>query len=122
MDMRSHVQVVAWLHIALGVLGVLGAGIAFLAIAGGGLLSGELEAIAVTGTVAALVAGFIFLISVPGIIAGVGLLTYRPWARMLTLVVAVFELLNVPLGTALGIYTFWVLLNERTKPLFSPAY
>ena len=120
--MRSHVQVVAWLHIGLGALGIMGAGIAFLAIAGGGLLSGELEAIAVTGTLGILIAGFVFLISVPGIIAGVGLLKYRPWARMLTLVVAAFELLHVPFGTALGIYTFWVLLNERTKPLFSPVY
>ena len=121
-DMRSHVQAVAWLHIGLGLLGILGAVVIFLTIAGGGLLSGELEAIAVTGTIATVVATFIFLISVPGIIAGWGLLKYRPWARLLTLVVAVFELLNVPFGTLLGVYSFWVLLNERTKPLFSSAY
>lgn len=122
MDRRSHVQVVAWLHIGLGALGVLGAIVVFLTIAGGGLLSGELEAIAVTGTVATVIAIFIFLISVPGIIAGVGLLRYASWARVLTLVVAVFELLNVPFGTLLAIYRFWVLLNERTRPLFSPGY
>ncbi len=45
-----------------------------------------------------------------GIIAGVGLLQSQPWARILTLVVGFISLLNVPIGTALGVYTLWVLL------------
>ena len=45
-----------------------------------------------------------------GVVAGWGLLERRPWARMLTIVLGCFGLLEVPFGTVLGIYTLWVLL------------
>jgi zinc ribbon protein len=47
-----------------------------------------------------------------GFAAGWGLLQRERWARMLTLVLAFVSLLSVPFGTALGIYTLWVLLPE----------
>jgi hypothetical protein len=42
-------------------------------------------------------------------VAGFGLLNRRPWGRMLTIVLAVLALFKFPFGTALGIYTLWVL-------------
>jgi len=42
--------------------------------------------------------------------AGWGLLQRESWARMLTLVLSFFALFHVPFGTALGIYSLWVLL------------
>lgn len=39
----------------------------------------------------------------------------RPWARNLALVLAAFNLLLLPLGTALGLYTLWVLLHEGVR-------
>src|SRR4029077_21224156 len=45
-----------------------------------------------------------------GLAAGAGLLQRAPWARILALVVGFIALLNLPFGTALGIYTIWVLL------------
>jgi len=45
-----------------------------------------------------------------GFLAGWGLLQREPWARMLTIVLAFFALFHIPFGTALGIYTLWVLL------------
>lgn len=53
--------------------------------------------------------------AVIGIIAGWGLLERQPWARMLTIVLGFFNLLDMPLGTALGIYTLWVLLPARSE-------
>lgn len=50
-----------------------------------------------------------------GIIAGWGLLERQPWARMLTIVLGFFNLLDMPFGTALGIYTLWVLLPARSE-------
>src|SRR5262249_39518931 len=47
-----------------------------------------------------------------GFAAGWGLLQREPWARMLNLVLSFVSLLNPPFGTALGIYTLWVLLPE----------
>lgn len=49
-----------------------------------------------------------------GFFAGWGLLQRESWARILALVVGFLALLNVPLGTALGIYTLWVLLPGQS--------
>lgn len=45
-----------------------------------------------------------------GIIAGWGLLERQPWARTLAIVMGCFNLIDMPFGTALGVYTLWVLL------------
>jgi hypothetical protein len=50
-----------------------------------------------------------------GIIAGWGLLQHEEWARVFALVVGFLALLNVPIGTALGIYTLWVLLPSQSE-------
>jgi hypothetical protein len=43
-----------------------------------------------------------------------GLFERESWARMLGLVLGFLGLLRFPLGTALGIYTLWVLLPEES--------
>jgi zinc-ribbon domain len=45
-----------------------------------------------------------------GFLTGYGLLQREPWARILALIFGFLSLFNVPFGTALGIYTLWVLL------------
>jgi ABC-type spermidine/putrescine transport system permease subunit II len=55
------------------------------------------------------------LMAVTGFLAGFGLLERRPWARSLTIVLAVIALLHPPFGTALGIYTLWVLLPTESE-------
>jgi hypothetical protein len=50
------------------------------------------------------------LFGIAGIIAAWGLFERRPWARVLTIILAFITLFRFPLGTALGIYTLWVLL------------
>jgi hypothetical protein len=54
-------------------------------------------------------------VSAIGLIGGIGLLTRAPWARTLTLVAGFIELLNIPFGTALGIYAIWVLLSTGSE-------
>jgi hypothetical protein len=49
-----------------------------------------------------------------GFFAGWGLLQREEWARVVALVVGFIALLNVPIGTALGIYTLWVLLPTQS--------
>jgi hypothetical protein len=43
------------------------------------------------------------------LVAGYGLLNRRPWGRIVAIVAAILALIKFPLGTALGIYTLWVL-------------
>jgi uncharacterized membrane protein (DUF2068 family) len=51
-----------------------------------------------------------------GFIAGWGLLQHESWARILALVLGFISLFtNIPFGTALGIYTMWVLLSSDSE-------
>jgi uncharacterized membrane protein (DUF2068 family) len=51
-----------------------------------------------------------------GFIAGWGLLQPESWARILALVLGFISLFtNIPFGTALGIYTMWVLLSSDSE-------
>lgn len=43
------------------------------------------------------------------LLVGYSLLTRRPWGRVLAIVFAILSLIKIPFGTALGIYTLWVL-------------
>jgi hypothetical protein len=116
--MQTHIKILGWLYIILGALGILAAGFVVLLVAGGGLISGDRTAITVTMIVSLVIGGFLVLVSAPGIVAGIGLLNYQPWARILTLVLGILNLPGFPTGTALGVYTLYVLLDEETSHLF----
>jgi hypothetical protein len=51
-----------------------------------------------------------------GFSAGWGLLHFEPWARVLAVVLAFLILfINIPVGTAVGVYTMWVLLPGESE-------
>lgn len=112
--MRQHVTLLGAFLIAHSALSLLLAMILFISIAGGGMLSGDATAMAITGTLAAVLGGFFVLLALPGLIAGIGLLRGKKWARVLGLIVCILSLVNIPLGTALGIYGIWVLTRDET--------
>jgi len=131
--MEKHVTVVGALHIGFGILGILAAMVVFGVViivfagtVGPGVLSGDREALAILTAigsgVALLLSGvalLLVLLSVPGIIGGIGLLKRKPWARILVMILAAFDLMNIPIGTAVGVYTFWVLVQDETVGLFA---
>lgn len=117
-NMEEHVKILGILYIAFSALGLVAALIVFFAVTGGGLISGDDTAIMVTSIVGASVAGLLVLLSAPGIIGGMGLMKKQPWARILVLVLGFINLINIPFGTALGIYTIWTLTNKETEQLF----
>ena len=122
--MEQHIKIVAILNIILGALGLCIA--LFVLVFFGGLagLAGaqtdpEAEVgAAVLGAIGGIAALVVAALSVPGLIAGIGLLNYKPWAQTLTIIVSALHLLNIPFGTALGIYGLWVLLKDETKAFF----
>lgn len=71
------------------------------------------------------VAAYLLFKAIIGIISGFGLLQHADWARILTLILAFLDILHVPFGTALGIYTIWALLAkgaaEDYRSLPAPA-
>lgn len=120
MEMEKHLTILSVGLIALGVVGIGAAIVVFVVIAGGGLISGDGTAMMITASVATALAVFLAVVSLPSVIAGIGLMQRANWARVLTLIIAAMNLLNIPVGTALGVYAFWVLLNDKVTPLFVP--
>ena len=57
----------------------------------------------------------LLLTAILGLITGWGLLQRERWARTLAIVMGCFSLVNMPFGTALGIYTLWVLLPAASE-------
>ena len=68
--MQKHVTILAWLYVVFNIIGVMVAFLLFALIFGGGLISGDSEAIAITAIVATVLAFMLSLFSVPGIIWG----------------------------------------------------
>jgi hypothetical protein len=116
--MQHHVKILGWLYIVYAAIIDVVALILFAILGGAGAISGDRQAFFVTSAVGVGIAALLFAISIPGILAGIGLLKYQQWARILELVLAVLHILSFPLGTALGIYAFWVLTNPQVTPLF----
>ena len=113
--MKTHIQIVAALHIALGALSVIGAIVLFACLGLAGTIvvtQGEQGVAGILGLIAVVICGLLVLLGLPGIIGGWALLTERRWGRPLVLVLGVLALINIPIGTAVGIYTLWALLSD----------
>lgn len=132
-QLQTHVPIVGWLIIARSVLGMVGGLIAFALIMAGGVFLTDFgsavrdpEAVRVFATVtslitftAVLIGALVFGLAIPGLIAGIGLLAGKPWARVLGVIVSVLGLLNFPIGTLIGGYAIFVLMQDATTSYFA---
>ncbi len=120
-SLETHFTILAALHIAASVLLLLGAAIVFLAVTGTGMFVDDPAAARILVPLGTLLALFLAVLSVPGLAGGIGLLRRQPWSRIVLLILGAINLVNIPFGTALGIYTFWVLLQDEAKDLLAPV-
>ena len=123
--MDTHVKVLAFLYIIFGALGTMvGLGLmallSFIGVAGAASDPDAWIAIPILGITGAALGVFMLILSLPGIVAGIGLLKFRPWARILTIVLSALNLMNIPFGTIVGIYGLWVMLSDEGARLFAP--
>jgi hypothetical protein len=119
MERDRHVTVIAILMIARGGLLLFLGLIGFIVLTGIGVISGDSTALGVLGLIG-LVAIFVMtFVGLPSIIAGIGLLRRKEWGRILALIVGFISLIDIPFGTALGIYCILMLMDEEGKRLFS---
>lgn len=123
--MAQHVKILGILHIIFGGLGVLGA-IAMLFLFGGisALVAADNSADSLTAIpILSMIGGFLFIfiliISLPALLIGIGLVQFRPWARIGGIILSAVDLLGFPFHTALGIYGLWVLLSRETEQMFA---
>jgi hypothetical protein len=76
-------------------------------------------AIPVLGFAGMALAAFLGIFALPSLITGYGLINYRSWARVVGIVLSAISLINIPIGTVVGAYGLWVLLNSETERLFN---
>lgn len=124
--MRKHVELVGVLYFVWGSLFVL-IGVAFLALAFGSAAiatSSEGDRSFAAGITAATFAGLAAVSLIWGLVHiwdAVAVRHCRELGRAIAMVLAVLNLFLLPVGTALGIYTLWVLTQDETRPLFESA-
>ena len=116
--MDKHITLVGVLHIVWHSLAVGFGFLAFTILTLAGRLSCEPEAIRILGIVGWVILVFVTLLAIPGVIGGIAVLKRKSWGRILTMVVSIFDLLDIPVGTALGAYSLWVLLHDDTIAIF----
>jgi hypothetical protein len=117
--MQQHLHILGILHIVYASLSLLTFVVLSLVFGGLAFLSGA-EILRGLFAVIVLIVGFLLLLlAVPQIIGAIGLLTHKPWSRILMIIVGALHLMSVPFGTALGIYTFWVLTKEESIRILS---
>ena len=123
--MASHVRALAILQIVYSSLGLLLAIIVFVLFGGIAAIVGfnasvddSVVAVPILAVIGGIASSVLMVLSLPRLIAGIGLLKYQNWARILTLVISVLGLVDMPIGTALGVYGLWVLTHREASPFF----
>ena len=117
--MEKHINVVAALQIGLSIFTLLMVVLSYTILNLIGGFIDEPNSKMVLSIVSDVIAAFLVIVSIPGLIAGLGLYRRKEWARILTLVISVIALFNFPFGTAIGIYSIWALVQPETVAAFN---
>lgn len=124
--MQTHVKVLGVIYLVVGVCMLIGAAFLFVTIGGvAGIIGATADqpdatiAISILGLAGAALVAFLTLLAVPSLIAGYGLLYFKSWSRVVGIVLSAIFLIKFPVGTVIGAYGLWVLLNKETERLFN---
>lgn len=119
--MRSHVNLLGILQLTWGGMGLL-LGVSLLLLAGGAVAIARTTPDPFTAAFTALLfVVFATALALGGWAnawTGRAIRQHRPQGRTGALILAVMNLFVLPFGTALAIYTFWVLLHNEARALF----
>ena len=123
--MQTHVKVLGVVYLAVGACMLILALFLFLTMGSvAGIVGATAEpqdaaiAIPVLGLAGTALAAMLGIFSLPSLITGYGLVTFKSWARIVGIVLSAVSLINIPIGTIVGAYGLWVLLNKETERLF----
>jgi hypothetical protein len=127
--MTRHVDLLAVFYLSWGALAlVAGMGILVLALGALAVITSAERAALGPDLAAGLTVSIFFLFAAGALLwggmhllTGLALRRHRSWARLVGMGLAVLNLFFLPLGTALAVYAFWVLLSEQTRRQFEPG-
>jgi len=120
MKAESHVSLVGILHLVHSGLLLLIGLFLFGLFTGIGILSQDEDAMLVLGIIGTVAVTIIFFLSVPSIIGGIALLRHARWSRIFMIIIGALKLIDIPFGTALGVYTIYALLRPDVIALLDP--
>lgn len=112
--MDIKIRILGWIHVALGGIGL----IAGLALCAGLWFSPDAASVEAFFYVTPVILLLAIFMLIPGLVGGIGLLRLQPWARILIIMLSGLELLSFPIGTVLGGFGLWVLLDRQVKDQF----
>lgn len=116
--MRTHITVVGLLFVVHGCFLLLPA-LIFLGFMGG--MSEHMPGIpGFALSLGAIFMAAFALIALLNLVAGIGLLARKRWARTLGIAAAILTLFNFPVGTIIGAYALWVLFHSDTVAELEP--
>jgi hypothetical protein len=116
--MEKHINVIAALRIGYTILHLLLGALIYTILFFVVDFADDQEAETILMIVANVIIVVIVVLSIPGIIAGIGLFKRKEWARILTLILSVLDLFNIPIGTAIGAYSIWALVQPEVVEQF----
>jgi hypothetical protein len=117
--MKKHVTVVAAIQIGFAILGLIATVVIFFVMDfAKSQVGGDNTAEMVLSFLSVSLPILVGSLSTLGLVGGIGLLAYKPWARYIVIVVNALGCLNIPIGTLKGVYSLWVLLQDETVKLF----
>lgn len=132
--MRDHIKIlgilnIVWssISIAIGLIVLLAFGGMAGFIAAAGFTSRDsTNSSLVVAPFMAIVGVFIVLmicvVSLPALIAGIGLIKFKPWSRVLGIIMSILHLFSIPVGTALGVYGLWVLFQPEARQVLEGSH
>ena len=117
MDLDQHLRALGIAHIVYSCLLLIPAAIVFGVLTTVGMFSGDHQAAQILPLIGTSVGAFLFILAIPGLLAGYGVLSKRSWGLPVALVVGLLNILCFPFGTALGGYSLWVFTksNEQSR-------
>ena len=118
---RTHQKIIGAIFIAYGAINLLGG---IIMLAAGNIVSvvvDEMEVVQLVTIFSRLLGSTLVITSVPGIIAGIGYIQEKDWARNIGLIMGIVYLIFIPIGTVIGIYTIW-LSSQRVIKEKEPVY
>ena len=117
--MDKHIKILSYLFIGFSAFAFIACFFIFLIFAGimsfVSIQEQSADPMFVVGGIGFVFMTIILIATLPGFIAGIGLLKSKPWGRALAIIMAIIFLVAVPVGTIIGIYALWVLLNDEAK-------
>jgi hypothetical protein len=117
-ELQQHITILGWLYLVGYAFFLLIGAFVFTLLTSIGAVSGDEQAMMILSLVGTSVGALLVALAIPGMAAGFGLLAHKTWGRYLAIVVAILGLINFPIGTLVGVYTLWVLMQEDTTAYF----